>query len=53
MIQLYGMTPDLETKIPVAMTEWGANWSNEDGNVVHSPLTLDPAAQAAVERYEA
>ena len=52
MILLQGMTPDLETVIPVAMTEWGANWSNEDGNIVHSPLTLDPAGQAAVDAYE-
>ena len=53
MILLQGMTPDLETHIPTGVTVWGANWSNEDGQIVHSPLTLDADAQEAVQRYEA
>ena len=56
MIQVYGMTasPDLETHIPTAMTEWGgAGWSNVDGSIVNSPLTYDGPAAAAVAAYEA
>ena len=48
------MTPDLETHIPTGVTVYGASWSNEDGNIVHSPLTdLDEDAQKAVASYEA